>query len=340
MITIKSLHKSYENRGQTVKILQDINLEIAKGEIFGIIGKSGAGKSTLLECVNFLTKPDEGEVIIDGVNLSQLNLKDLRGIRQEIGVIFQGFNLLNSKTVFENIALPLVIQKNLSKLEIAARVKDLLRLVDLEGYGDKYPNSLSGGQKQRVGIARALATEPKILLSDEATSSLDSQTTNAILELLLEINQELGLTILLITHEIEVVRKICDKVAVFESGKIVEQGQTLDILLHPKNNLTRKLVLEEENEIYLKQIEEFYKFEKNNNHLVLLSFIGNSAFEPILDRVSKESTASVSILRGSLGRIKKMPFGQLLIEISGSEESLDRAFKILQGFNVNFEVIR
>jgi D-methionine transport system ATP-binding protein len=341
MIKIQALCKSYKIKNKSLTILEGIDLEVKKGEIFGIIGRSGAGKSTLLECVNFLTKPDSGRVIIDDIDLSSLDQKSLRQLRQKIGVIFQAFNLLNSKTVFENIALPLILEGKHDKLEIAVKVKKLLELVELKDYANKYPNSLSGGQKQRVGIARALATDPKILLSDEATSSLDPQTTNAILDLLLSINQKLGLTILLITHEIEVIRKICDKVAVLDHGKIVEQGQAFDILLHPKNNLTRKLVLEEETENYLKQIEAFYKFEKSdNNHLMLLSFVGNNAFEPILDRVSKESMANFSILRGSLDRIKKMPFGQLLIEISGTKENLDKAFIILKEFNVNFEVIK
>ncbi len=341
MIKIESLYKIYKNQGKDLTILDDINLSVKKGEIFGIIGRSGAGKSTLLECVNFLTKPNQGKIIIDGVDLAELDSKKLRVLRQKIGVIFQNFNLLNSKTVFENIALPLILQKNYRKSEIAKKVKNLLKLVELEDYANKYPARLSGGQKQRVGIARALATDPKILLSDEATSSLDPQTTNAILDLLLNINQKLGLTILLITHEIEVVRKICDRVAVLDNGKIIEQGQAFDILLHPKNILTRKLVLEEETENYLKQIEAFYKFNKHdNNNLILLSFVGNNAFEPILDRVSKESMANFSILRGSLDRIKKMPFGQLLIEISGNQESLSKAFMILKEFKVNFEVIK
>ncbi len=180
MIKIESLYKIYKNQGKDLTILDDINLSVKKGEIFGIIGRSGAGKSTLLECVNFLTKPNQGKIIIDGVDLAELDSKKLRVLRQKIGVIFQNFNLLNSKTVFENIALPLILQKNYRKSEIAKKVKNLLKLVELEDYANKYPARLSGGQKQRVGIARALATDPKILLSDEATSSLDPQTTNAV----------------------------------------------------------------------------------------------------------------------------------------------------------------
>lgn len=240
------------------------------------------------------------------VDLTAIKKDELRAIRQKIGVIFQGFNLLHSKTAFDNVALPLVLQGKHSKTEIKTKVNSLLELVGLTDFGHKYPGSLSGGQKQRLGIARALTTDPKILLSDEATSALDPETTNSILELLLAINEKLGLTIVLITHEIDVIRKICDKVAVIDQGRIVEYGNTVDVILHPRHELTRKLIIEEESIKYLEQITDFYKFDKTkNSHLIIISFIGNTAFDPVLSTVAHKSGVRFSILRGELGRIKK-----------------------------------
>jgi D-methionine transport system ATP-binding protein len=205
---------------------------------------------------------------------------------------------------------------------------------------DQYPRSLSGGQKQRVGIARALSTDPKVLLSDEATSALDAQTTNSILELLLNINEKLGITIVLITHEIEVVRKICDRVAVIDKGSIIEIGKTVDVILHPQAKTTRHLILEEEADKYLDQVMDFYKFHKTENtHLVMISFIGEATFEPILSRISLESGVIFSILRGELGRIKKMPFGQLLLEINGNSSQISKAFALLDSLKVHYEII-
>lgn len=339
MIEVNNLFKTYFNQKNPWHVLHDISLRVEKGEIFGIIGKSGAGKSTLLKCLNLLVKPDRGTVIIDGTDLTQINKQSLRNIRRQIGVIFQGFNLLDSKTVFDNIALPLVLHKY-NKLEIQSRVEELLHLVELTDLAKKFPASLSGGQKQRVGIARALATNPKILLSDEATSALDPQTTNSILQLLLDINEKLGLTIVLITHEIEVVRKICDKVAIIDSGKIVESGDTVDVILHPKNEITHKLILEEEALKYLEQVNDFYQFVKSgNNYLIIISFIGNNTFEPVLSNVAHGSGVVFSILHGELGRIKKMPFGQLLVEIKGTSVQLEVAFNILSNLNVHYEII-
>ena len=261
-------------------------------------------------------------------------------MRQQIGVVFQDFNLLNSKNVFDNVALPLRLHGKHTSTEIKNKVDKLLDLVELTDFANKYPSSLSGGQKQRVGIARALSTDPKVLLSDEATSALDAQTTNSILELLLNINQELGLTILLITHEIDVIRKICDKVAVIDNGKIIEQGNVVDVILHPKQNLTRKLIIEEEVHNYLEQVESFYKFTKDeSNHLILISFVGDTTFDPILDRVSKESGIVFSLLRGELDHMKKMPFGQLLLEISGTQDQLQKAFLILGNAGTHYEVL-
>jgi len=340
VIELKELCKIYHSKKNPHQALSRVSLTVLPGEIFGIIGKSGAGKSTLLKCVNLLEVPDSGDVIIDGVNLRDINKKELRQKRQDIGMIFQGFNLLESKTVFANIALPLILLKEHSKAEIEAKVNALLKLVGLDGFGAKYPAKLSGGQKQRVGIARALVTNPKILLCDEATSALDPQTTNSILELLLDINQKLCITILLITHEIDVVRKICDKVAVIDHGKIIEMGNVVDVILHPQQELTRKLIIEEETAKYLEQVRDFYQFRQHeNNHLMVISFIGDNVFAPILSEITKNTGAICTILKGELGRIKKMPFGQLLVEISGSAEELKNAFTLLESKQLHYELI-
>ena len=340
MIKVSGLNKSYQRDSQKVNILQDVSFEVQAGEVFGIIGKSGAGKSTLLKCLNLLEQPDSGSIQIDGTEITNINRNGLRKIRQKIGMIFQGFNLLNSKTVFGNVALPLILNGNYSKTEIKDKVNNLLGLVGLSNVADRYPISLSGGQKQRVGIARALATDSKVLLSDEATSSLDPQTTNSILELLLDINQRLGLTIVLITHEIDVIRKVCDKVAIINQGQIVECGYTPNIFLHPKHFITRKLIVEEESKKYLEQVSDFYKFDKSaNNQLILISFLGIQTFDPILNQVTNASGVIFSILRGELGRIKKMPFGQLLVEITGNKEQLGKAMQTLTVMGVNFEIV-
>lgn len=340
MIKVSNVYKSYKNRGKSQQVLNDINFTVEAGQVYGIIGKSGAGKSTLIKCLNLLEKPDAGSIVVDGVDLTQISAKELRAVRQQIGVIFQHFNLLSSKTIFDNVALPLILQGNHNKTEIKAAVEDMLKLVGLEQFATKYPASLSGGQKQRVGIARALISKPKLLLSDEATSALDPQTTASILELLLEINQKLGITIVLITHELEVVRKICDKVAVIDGGKIIEQGDAIKVLLHPQESLTRKLIIEEESDRYLEQVKHFYTFKKNSNkHILLLSFIGENTYQPVLSTIARETGVEFSILRGELGRIKHTPFGQLLIEFEGSDDGLVQAKEIIKRMGVHFEII-
>lgn len=342
MIKVVNVTKSYSrNKRQQVNVLDQVNLSVKAGEIFGIIGKSGAGKSTLLKCLNLLERPDHGQIIIDGIDLSQLTAPELRRERQRIGVIFQHFNLLNSKSIFANVALPLIIQGNHTKAEITTAVNSLLDLVGLTALATKFPASLSGGQKQRVGIARALITQPKLLLCDEATSALDPQTTANILELLLEINQKLGITIILITHELEVIRKICDRVAVIDNGKIIEQGAVVDILLHPQHETTRKLIIEEEAENYLEQIQDYYQFAKHpDKHILLLSFVGENTYLPLLNMISRGANIDFSILKGELGRIKHMPFGQLLVEFEGAPANFATALEIMHDYGVHHEIIR
>ena len=281
MIKLSNIRKTYD--GSTYA-LQGINLDIAKGEIYGIIGKSGAGKSTLIRCINMLEAPTAGEVVVDGLNLTKMADNQLRLARKDIGMIFQHFNLLSSATVYENVAFPLKLSGKSAK-EIQDKVLPLLELVGLESKKDQYPAQLSGGQKQRVGIARALANNPKVLLCDEATSALDPQTTKSILDLLKDINQSLQLTIVLITHEMQVIKEICDKVAVIENGKIIEQGPVIDIFSKPQQETTRDFISAIINhdlpEIF--QGTEFSPEPINNGHLVLrISFMGHSTEEPII----------------------------------------------------------
>jgi D-methionine transport system ATP-binding protein len=340
MIKVKNLNKSFIDHKKTIQVLNNINFTVNDGEIFGIIGRSGAGKSTLIKCLNLLEMPDSGTIEIDNVDITQVEDKELRSMRKEIGVIFQNFNLLNSKSVFENIALPLILRREYSKDQIKNRVFELLELVELTGFENKYPQQLSGGQKQRVGIARALATKPKLLLSDEATSALDPQTTRSILDLLLSINKKLGITIILITHEIDVVRKICDQVAVLDSGIIVENKKTIDLILHPEHELTKNLIIEEESTKFLEEVEEYYKFEKNtSNSLVLITFVGEQTFQPILSQISREHNTVISILHGDLRRIKNTPYGQLLVEIKGGQTEMLNCLNALQTLQVHYRII-
>ena len=241
MILLKNLNKTYSTKASEVEALKDVTLNIKKGEIYGIIGFSGAGKSTLVRCINFLEKPTTGEVIVDGKNLGTLSNKDLRIERKKIGMIFQHFNLMKSRTVFENIAYPLR-GNGYSKEEINKKVNDLLKLVELEDKSKVYPSELSGGQKQRVGIARALANDPKVLLCDEATSALDPQTTKSILRLLKEVNKKFGITIVVITHEMQVVKEICTRAAVMENGRVVEEGSIFKIFSEPKEKITKSFI--------------------------------------------------------------------------------------------------
>ena len=241
MIKLSHIEKTYDSPSGPVKALKGIDLEIARGEIFGIIGLSGAGKSTLVRCINMLERPTAGQVFVDGKELTKLTSSELREARKDIGMIFQHFNLLSSATVYENIAFPLKLA-GVSAAKIEEKVRPLLKLVGLESKADQYPSQLSGGQKQRVGIARALASEPKVLLCDEATSALDPQTTKAILELIRDINRKLQLTVVVITHEMQVVKDICDKVAVIDKGVIAEQGSVIDIFTNPQQPITKEFI--------------------------------------------------------------------------------------------------
>lgn len=341
MIELVDVEKTYFSKAGDIHALHKTNLSIKAGEIFGIIGLSGAGKSTLVRCINMLEKPTAGKVFVDGAELTAMNDAQLRKARQSIGMIFQHFNLLTSRTVYDNIAFPLEIQ-GLGKAEIDKRIRPLLELVQLETRADYYPSQLSGGQKQRVGIARALASNPKVLLCDEATSALDPQTTKSILELLQDINKKLNLTIVLITHQMEVVKTICDRVAVIENGDIIEEGSMVDVFTNPQHPTTKeftKSVINAEIPEMVKNMNLHENYQSGSKLIVRISFIGNSASEPIVSGMVKRFDVDVSILYGNIDQLKDVPFGTLIIEISGAEGGIKNALEYLHQQNLKTEVI-
>ena len=341
MIDLINVEKTYYSKAGDIHALNKTNLHIKEGEIFGIIGLSGAGKSTLVRCINMLERPTAGQVFVDGAELTAMNDSQLRKARQSIGMIFQHFNLLASRTVYDNIAFPLEIQ-GLSKAEIEKRVRPLLELVQLETRANYYPSQLSGGQKQRVGIARALASNPKVLLCDEATSALDPQTTKSILELLLDINKKMHLTIVMITHQMEVVRTVCDRVAVIEHGDIIEEGSMIDVFTNPQHPTTKeftKSVINAETPDMIKQKNLSATYVNGSKLLVRVSFLGDSAGEPIISSLVKRFSVDISILYGNIDQLKDMPFGTLIIEVCGDKEAIDHALDYLHKQNLKTEVI-
>lgn len=341
MIELINVEKTYYSKAGDIHALNKTNLHIKEGEIFGIIGLSGAGKSTLVRCINMLERPTAGQVFVDGAELTAMNDSQLRKARQSIGMIFQHFNLLASRTVYDNIAFPLEIQ-GLSKAEIEKRVRPLLELVQLETRANYYPSQLSGGQKQRVGIARALASNPKVLLCDEATSALDPQTTKSILELLLDINKKMHLTIVMITHQMEVVRTVCDRVAVIEHGDIIEEGSMIDVFTNPQHPTTKeftKSVINAETPDMIKQKNLSATYINGSKLLVRVSFLGDSAGEPIISSLVKRFSVDISILYGNIDQLKDMPFGTLIIEVCGDKEAIDHALDYLHKQNLKTEVI-
>lgn len=317
--------------------LSDLNLSIQKGEIFGVIGHSGAGKSTLIRCINLLERPTSGEVWVNGVELTGLSKKQLQEQRRKIGMIFQHFNLLSSATVYDNVAFPLRLTKT-SKEQIDRKVNELLSLVGLEEHKDKYPAQLSGGQKQRVGIARALASDPDVLLCDEATSALDPQTTNSILKLLLDINKKFNITIVLITHEMHVIQSICDRVAVIHEGGIVEQGPVTEVFLKPQHYVTREFILRDEanNEALQIAIEAPHL---DSSRAAKITFVGEMTYESILSQTSKDTGVNFAILQGTISTIKDVPYGQLIVRFEGDKKAIDQTIKVLTGQGLDVEVI-
>nr|WP_189660279.1 methionine ABC transporter ATP-binding protein [Pseudomonas mosselii] len=311
------------------------SLTIEDGQVFGLIGHSGAGKSTMLRLINRLEEPSGGKIVVDGEDVTAFDANQLRRFRQQVGMIFQHFNLLASKTVADNVALPLVLAGELSRGEIDKRVTELLARVGLSEHAKKYPAQLSGGQKQRVGIARALSTNPKILLCDEATSALDPQTTASVLQLLAEINRELKLTIVLITHEMDVIRRVCDRVAVMDAGQIVEQGPVAEVFLHPQHATTRRFVQEDEQ---IDENEQRDDFAHVPGRIVRLTFQGCATYAPLLGTVARETGVDYSILAGRIDRIKDIPYGQLTLALIGGD--MDAAFARFTAADVHMEVLR
>ncbi|MEQ8201007.1 MAG: methionine ABC transporter ATP-binding protein [Syntrophomonadaceae bacterium] len=340
MIEISNLTKIYRTPHQDILALDEVSLSVNRGEIFGIIGLSGAGKSTLIRCINMLEKPTRGSIVVDGQDVNTLNRRELRLARQKIGMIFQQFNLLSSRTVFDNVMFPLEIA-DIPPQQARQRVGELLELVGIADKARVYPDQLSGGQKQRVGIARALANDPKILLSDEATSALDPETTRSILKLLKDINSQLGLTILLITHDMNVIKQICDRVAVISEARIVEVGDVISIFSNPgtptSQSFIRAIVHKDAPEEYIKSL--INKHRDQYSCLVRVSFIGASAGEPVISAMIKNHDIEANILYGNIDRVKDVPFGHLTLELIGEREAVDQAMGFLRSRGLEVEVI-
>ncbi|MGC9404333.1 methionine ABC transporter ATP-binding protein MetN [Vibrio genomosp. F10] len=340
MIEINQVNKVFYQGTKEIVALKDIDLHIEQGTIFGVIGSSGAGKSTLIRCVNMLEAPTTGSIIVDGVDLTLLSKSQLCEARRNIGMIFQHFNLLSSRTVFDNIALPLELAGQ-SKQHIESKISELLKLVGLADKRDTYPANLSGGQKQRVAIARALASDPKVLLCDEATSALDPATTQSILELLREINRKLNITILLITHEMDVVKSICHQVAIIGDGELVEKGTVGEIFAHPKTELahefirsTLDLTIPEDYQVRLQKtrVEGSYP-------LVRLEFTGETVDAPLMSQITRQFNIDVSILSSDLDYAGGVKFGMMVAELFGSEEDDNAAIAFLSENKVKVEVL-
>ncbi|WLV23900.1 ATP-binding cassette domain-containing protein [Aciduricibacillus chroicocephali] len=329
MIVIDSLTKVFRTKKKQITAVDNINLSIAEGEIFGVIGYSGAGKSTFIRLLNRLEEPSGGSISIGEKEITKLSSKELRIARQDIGMVFQHFNLLWSRTVRENIAFPLEVA-GVKAEERKRRVEELIGLVGLAGREDAYPSELSGGQKQRVGIARALANNPKVLLCDEATSALDPETTNSILDLLVRINKELGLTIVLITHEMQVIQKICNRVAVMEAGRVVELGDVLDVFSHPKQPITKKFIEQalgfEDEEDGLSSIVDSYKTGK----VLRLHFVGEMANDALISRIAKDFNVEISIIQGKISQTQRGAYGTLVIHMNGEQSEEERALSYIK----------
>jgi D-methionine transport system ATP-binding protein len=325
-------------KNSKIHAVKDVNLNINEGEIFGIIGYSGAGKSSLIRMLNQLEKPTEGEITIGSKIISSIKGKELRKARQEIGMIFQHFNLLWSRTVKENIAFPLEIA-GVKKQEINRRVGELIKLVGLEGRENSYPSQLSGGQKQRVGIARALANNPRVLLCDEATSALDPETTDQILDLLVDINKKLNLTIALITHEMHVIEKICDRVAVMENGEIVELGSVLEVFKSPKAEITKKFVRQvmdpSENENVIAHLKENHPTGK----LIKLKFLNEEVEKPLITTLIRKFNCEINILHGKISQTHIGSYGELFILLNGEENEMQNALNYINEYGAEAEVV-
>ena len=345
MIQLEHITQTYVSPdGTAFDALKDVSIHIRSGEIFGIIGRSGAGKSTLVRCINLLNRPTSGSVIVDGQDLTKLPDDNLRKVRRSIGMIFQHFNLLSSRTVYDNIALPLELTGT-PKDQIREKITPLIHLVGLDEHANKYPSQLSGGQKQRVGIARALANDPKVLLSDEATSALDPETTVATLELLKRINQELGVTIVMITHEMNVVKQICGRVVVMNKGQIVEEGDVIDIFARPQSETTRALIGQVMARDLPQSIVDTVNASRalngrDNVHLLHLSFIGGEVTEPVISLASREFGINFNILRGTVDDLQGRTLGTLTLLVVAPGETYRKAVEFIRDRGVLVEEIQ
>lgn len=337
MIEFKNVSKTFPSQSGDVKAVRDVNLTINKNEIFGVIGHSGAGKSTLVRLINFLETPTSGEVIVNNQIINNLAPKALRSARKQIGIIFQSFNLLQSINVFDNVAFPLKYQ-GINKNEIRSRVLELLELVGISDKVHAYPSQLSGGQQQRVAIARALATNPDILLCDEATSALDPQSTKNVLALLKELNQKLALTIVIITHEMDVIKSICDKVAIMDEGYVVESGNVIDIFANPKQQITKDFIESTMKSDEIKQmLANNQNFVKEHQVLLNLNFLGSKTNEAIIVKMCKEFDMEASIIYGHTDIIDEEILGNLIISID--KNKIKQAQTYLTNNNIKSEVI-
>lgn len=341
MIILENVSKTFHAGNHSVEAVNSVSLTIRQGEVYGIIGFSGAGKSTLVRCINLLERPTSGKVLLDDLELTKLSERELRKARKQIGMIFQQFNLLASRTVAQNIAYPLRYSGR-SKNDIRKRVQELLALVDLEDKENAYPSQLSGGQKQRVAIARALANNPKILLCDEATSALDPQTTRSILKLLKKLNAQLGFTVVVITHEMQVVKEICDRVAVMEKGEIVEEGEVFSVFASPTRKVTKDFINTTTN---LSKIDELLEEKspvtalRRGECILKLKYLEKNASEALVSQISRKFQIDVNIIFGNIEIIGEAPLGGLVAIVSGDARQIDEAIGFLRDKNVGVEVI-
>lgn len=342
LIQLEHVTKTFKTKDGDVQAVKDVSIHVKEGMIYGIIGFSGAGKSTLVRCMNLLERPDEGKVIFDGQDLTQASPVELRKSRKKIGMIFQHFNLLPALTIYENIALSLRMEKT-PKDEIDAKVMNLLELIDLVERKDSYPSQLSGGQKQRVAIARALANNPKVLLCDEATSALDPQTTQSILQLIKKVNKEFGLTVILITHEMAVVKEVCDKVAVMEDGRVVEQGSIVDIFSNPQHQITKNFIATTNN---LNKIDELIKDNhritqlNENQQMVKLQYQSSNTDVALISVLSRDYNVDCSIIFGNVEIIQGHPIGTLITIFTGEDVDIKKALEFTKQQGVKVEVIK
>ncbi len=338
MIQFMDISKTFQTKKDTIHALNHVSLTIDDGDVFGIIGFSGAGKSTLLRMVNALEVPTTGHVEIDGKNIDALSYKELRGVRKKIGMVFQQFNLLESKSVYDNIAIPLRLNKA-DTVQIRNTVMKLLQFVNLEDKADVYPGQLSGGQKQRVGIARALATNPSILLCDEATSALDPETTDNILQLLERINKELHITILIVTHEIQVIQRICNKVAVMEHGQVVEQGSVLDVFSNPQQNITKRFIQSVIPDTIPNTVIEKIRAQKDNYKIVKVRFLGDKATDNVLYEINQTFDVQTNVLFASVNELQKNVLGIFILQIIGTDTAIQHVMDYIDNKGLQWQEV-